>query len=219
MNGRNVWMRWALLVAAAVMLGGVGGCNQNIKKENEALWKENKELHDELAASRQALEAANMDRAKLQQELADAQRSRTETGRGTGFEGLAGEGVDVSRRGSDIIVNVAGDVLFDSGQATLKSSAKAKLSQIASALKNDPSQAIRVEGHTDSDPIRKSKWRDNYQLSEARATAVRDYLASQGIERARMSIVGHGPDSPVASNASRTEKARNRRVEIIVETR
>lgn len=214
-TNRHGWMM-------ALALGGLmlAGCQDKLKSENEALWKENKELHDELASSREALEAANLDRAKLQQEIADAQGRGKGTGEtGTGqFGQLQGGGVDVTEQEGRVTLNVAGDVLFDSGKATLKPTAQAKLRQIAGALNADPSQPIQVEGHTDSDPIRKSKWRDNYELSEARATAVRDFLAQQGVSRARMTITGHGPDRPVASNSSRADKARNRRVEIIVLT-
>lgn len=223
MNRITNRLGWTTMIA--LLLGGLllGGCQNKVKDENEALWKQNKELEDELRSSREALEAANLDRARLQQEMADAQKAKLaqggQTGAGGQFGGLEGEGVEVTEQDGQVTVSVAGDVLFDSGQATLKSTVKAKLRQIAAALNQNSNQRIRVEGHTDSDPIRKSKWRDNYALAEARAAAVRDYLAEQGVSRARMSTIGHGPDQPVASNSSRSGKAQNRRVEIIVVTR
>jgi len=223
MNRIKNRLGWTMALALALAGMSLGGCQNKIKSENEALWKQNKELEDELASAREALEAANRDRARLQQEMADAQRARLSQGSatpgGAQFRGLEGEGVHVTEQDGQVTVSVAGDVLFDSGQATLKSTVKAKLRQIAAALNQNPNQRIRVEGHTDSDPIRKSKWRDNYHLAEARATAVRDYLAEQGVSRSRMTTVGHGPDRPVASNSTRTGKAQNRRVEIIVVTR
>ena len=220
-TNRLPWVLIFTLVATGLMLGG---CQNKTKNENEQLWKQNKELENELASAREALEAANVERARLQQEMADAQRARLAQGgttaRGQGqFGGLEGEGVQVTEREGQVTVSVAGDVLFDPGSATIKSTFKSKLRQIAAALNQNPNQRIRVEGHTDSDPIRKSKWRDNYHLSEARATAVRDYLSENGVARSRMSTVGHGPDQPVASNGSRTGKAQNRRVEIIIVTR
>jgi chemotaxis protein MotB len=223
MTMNNKMIRSSLVVALALCGVGLGGCQNKLRTENEALWKQNKELEDELGSARAALEAANMDRANLQQQLADAQKARLSQGSAgrasQGLEGLEGDGVTVTEQDGQVTVSVAGDVLFDSGSATLKTTAKSKLRQIAAALNQNPTQRIRVEGHSDSDPIRKSKWRDNYHLSEARATAVRDYLSEQGVARSRMATIGHGPDRPVASNTSRTGKAQNRRVEIIVVTR
>lgn len=202
-----------VLVFGSLVLGACG-CNGKTKSENEALWKENKELHDELSTTRAALEAANAERARAQQEAAD----RAATGApasGGSLSDLQGGGVTVTQEGNQTTVSIAGDVLFDSGKATLKSTMQSKLKEMASILNQNPSQRISVEGHSDSDPIKKSGWRDNYHLSEARASAVRDFLANQGVSRARMSILGHGPDKPVAPNTT-AGKAKNRRVEVIV---
>ena len=81
--------------------------------------------------------------------------------------------------------------------------------------KEYPGKQIRVEGHTDADPIRVSKWKSNQELSEARANAVRQYLAQKGVDANSLSIRGFGADKP----KSQTDKALNRRVEIVVITR
>lgn len=203
------------LVFGSLLLGACG-CNGKTKSENEALWKENKELHDELGTTRAALEAANAERARQQQEAADRAASGTPTPSTNSFSGLQGGGVDVTQQGNQTTVSIAGDVLFDSGKATLKSAMQAKLKQLASIVNQNSVQRISVEGHSDSDPIKKSGWRDNYHLSEARASAVRDYLATQGVSRANMSILGHGPDKPVAPNTTSAGKSKNRRVEVVV---
>ncbi len=213
MKGLNRWVM-AMVLASTAMVAG--GCNNKLKSENEALWKENKELHEELKSSREALEAANADRAKLQQHAADAQKGGATGSATSNLEKLEGEGVTVEQGKGQVTVRVAGDVLFDSGKATVKSSFQSKLKQIAAALNQNSNQQIKIEGHTDADPIRKSGWRDNYHLSEQRATAVRDFLATNGVARTRMSILGRGPDQPVAPNTGSANKAKNRRVEIVV---
>jgi flagellar motor protein MotB len=115
-----------------------------------------------------------------------------------------------------VTVRVPGDVLFDPGQATIRSGAKTTLDKVAAALKSQyPGKQIRVEGHTDADPIRVSKWKSNQELSEARAAAVKQYLASKGVEASSLTTHGFGADKP----KSKTDKSLNRRVEIVVVTR
>lgn len=112
-------------------------------------------------------------------------------------------------------VRVPGDVLFDAGKAAVREGAKATLDKVAAALKKDYSgKQIRVEGHTDSDPIRVSRWKSNQELSTARAEAVKKYLVSKGVDASLVSVQGLGSDKPKSN-----DKAQNRRVEIIVVTR
>jgi len=79
------------------------------------------------------------------------------------------------------VITVAGDVLFASGQTSLKPDAKKELDKVASRLKSEfPGHSVRVEGYTDSDPIHKSPYKTNEALSLARAEAVEKYLVEQG---------------------------------------
>ena len=80
-------------------------------------------------------------------------------------------------------------------------------------MKDKPNMRVSVEGHTDS--IGSDAY--NQKLSERRAQAVRDYLVSQGIDAARISVKGWGKAKPVASNKTEAGRAENRRVEIIAE--
>ena len=226
MSAHRIPQTLVLLVLAALTLGG---CNDKLKKENEALYQQNLQLQNELSDSMNDLEACQAERSTLLSQISTLESENaslkselaspppvTATANNAAAN-FGGPGVSVTEDAAKITVRVTGDILFASGQATLQSAAKRTLSRIAGVLNSQyPGNTVRVEGHTDSDPIRKSKWRDNYHLSEARATAVRDYLISKGVSRNRLMIVGHGPDLPVASNSTRTGKAQNRRVEIIV---
>ena len=103
-------------------------------------------------------------------------------------------------------------MFFDPGANTIRPPAKTSLDKVAAALKKDyAGKRVRVEGHTDSDPIKKSKWKSNQELSEARAMSVRDYLVKKGVDAGSITTLGYGADKPKGS-----DKSRNRRVEIVV---
>ena len=110
-----------------------------------------------------------------------------------------------------LIVNMS-DVLFDSGQFTLKPGAKEKLAKISGILISHPGLTLEVDGHTDSvgsDAM-------NFKLSEERADTVRAYLVSQGVQADTMSAHGFGKDKPVATNDTAAGRQLNRSVEIVV---
>ena len=85
------------------------------------------------------------------------------------------------------------------------------LADVATVLiRSYPDHLIRIEGHTDSDPIRKSGHKSNYHLGFERAFAVREYLVSKGVGAERVSLSSYGPSQP------RQSKASSRRVQIVV---
>ncbi len=128
-------------------------------------------------------------------------------------------GADVIRDGNLVIVRMTNS--FRAGSDVLKQDREliSTLSTTASALSSYPGASVSVVGHSDSDPIKrtKNKWRDNDQLSLARAQRVASVLASSGVDSNRISIDGRGAREPlVAPERSRADKARNRRVEIMI---
>jgi outer membrane protein OmpA-like peptidoglycan-associated protein len=110
-----------------------------------------------------------------------------------------------------LIVSLS-DVLFDTGKSTLRPAAREKLAKISGIVLAYPTLRLAIEGHTDSvgsDEL-------NQELSEERAGAVRDYLASQSIPAASMTSQGFGKMQPVASNDTAEGRQQNRRVELVV---
>ena len=110
-------------------------------------------------------------------------------------------------------VTLPGKVLFDSGQANLKSSAQSTLDKIASAIqKQYPGHRVYVDGHTDSDPISasKGKWEDNLDLSAARAMSVTRYLSHHGLSSKQVVPRAYG------ENNAKATKEESRRVESVV---
>ncbi len=200
------------------LVGTLGGCQRGLMDENARYRTQNQELQEELTRTQAALDTYENERNNLLAEIEWLQAAGTAIARAnTGFEGIAG--VEAFQLCGIVTVRVPGDVAFASGKANLNTTSKNILQQIAATINRQYANSrVRIAGHTDSDPIRKTRslWRDNYHLSEARAMAVRDYLASQGIPNARMQVIGKGPDQPVTSNKTRSGKAKNRRVEIAV---
>ena len=128
------------------------------------------------------------------------------------------QGAEVVRDGDTVRIRVTNTSLFDPGKATLKPGATQVLDRVASAIRRDyPGLLVGIEGHTDSDPIRKSNWKDNHELSVERAMAVYEYLKTKsGISADQLFVAGYGSNVPVASNKSAAGKAQNRRVEFVV---
>lgn len=201
------------------------GCQQGPTKDEQiaALTTENQQLRSDLDSLDTALadcdarytavlgerNALSDEVASLQSQLA-SQPTSPAGGSDANIRGDFGD-VEVFRRPGEIVVEVAGDVLFASGKVTLKDDSKRALDQIAqNILRNYPNAQIRIAGHTDSDPIRKSGWKTNERLGAERALAVEEYLAARGLSKDLMYVASFGPAK------ARSSKAESRRVEIII---
>ncbi|MCA9295339.1 MAG: OmpA family protein [Phycisphaerales bacterium] len=208
------------LAAAALVLTG---CSNGLKETNRMLTEENQSLRDQLEERNGALDGSSvevrekdMQIAQLRRELdnaramaANAQQVAVPAPSRTAFDDI--DGVTGSVGAGEVTATVSSDVLFDSGKATLKPSAKKALDEVARVLNSTYStHTIRVAGHTDTDPIKKSGHKSNYHLGFERAYAVRDYLISRGVATDRVYIASFGPIAPMAT------KKDSRRVDIVV---
>ena len=117
-----------------------------------------------------------------------------------------------------LVISVVGDVLFDSGKDQIRTAAYKLLDKIAGVLQDDiPLLNVGIEGHTDNQPIKYSKWKSNWELSSARALSVLHYLVDKkDISPARVSANGYGEHQPVALNDTVENRQQNRRVEIVI---
>jgi outer membrane protein OmpA-like peptidoglycan-associated protein len=124
----------------------------------------------------------------------------------------AGTGVEVTRQGDELLLNMPSGITFDFNSSAVKPQFRTTLDQVAQTLSSYNQTYIDVYGHTDAvgtDAV-------NQRLSEQRAEAVAAYLSGRGVARARMGTQGFGETRPVASNDTETGRAENRRVEIKV---
>ena len=207
-----------LVLISLVSISLLPGCT-NWKKKYEALNVEHQNalglLERERAEKGQLANQLTQDQQtieELQRQITERYQSPAEA---TGF----GEGYDVAFDPSagTITVTLPNAILFSSGKATLKKATNVELDHIKSVLQNKyPGKQIDVVGHTDSDPIKKSPWKDNWELSAQRALSVVRYLLNRGIGKDEIRAVGCGASQPIASNATTSGKAKNRRVEIVV---
>jgi chemotaxis protein MotB len=111
---------------------------------------------------------------------------------------------------------LTGDLLFQTGHATLSKEAVDSLQKIAEAISNSKHQ-IHIEGHTDNVPILSGRYANNWELSMARANAVATFLIDDmGMDPSQFVISGYASYKPVAPNSNSVNMAKNRRVEIVV---
>jgi len=124
--------------------------------------------------------------------------------------------IEVKRSERGIIMVFGARALFDLGQAVLKPEARLLLERLAKVIKQ-MDRPISVEGHTDNIPLRPGgRFATNWDLSLARALAVRDFLVeSQGVDPRRIRVAALGDTKPVGDNSTPEGQARNRRIEVV----
>lgn len=184
---RNLVEDKTSLASSKIALAESGGRTAQAAVERDATIKEL-----ELARERQA-------RAAAEAQLADSRKQVEQYAR-----------VQDMARGT--VITLSGGVLFKTGKAELQPEAQDQLSKVAAYLKGSQ-RPVTIEGYTDSHGSAKK----NQALSEQRAQAVSDFLTSQGVPADRVQVVGKGEASPVASNATASGRAQNRRVEIVLQ--
>jgi chemotaxis protein MotB len=216
--------KFALLTIVMISFGLLSGCT-NYKKKYNALNVEHQNLKGLYDNCKTTLDSSASEKENLAARLAEGEQTIEDlrkqmeekgqtSGQATGFDGYQ---VDMDAAAGTITVTLPNAILFDSGKDVLKSSAKKNLNEIVSVLNEKYSgRLLDIVGHTDSDPIKKSKWEDNWQLSTERALTVLRELVQNGIPENQVRAVGCGSSIPVADNSSASGKAKNRRVELVV---
>ncbi len=113
------------------------------------------------------------------------------------------------------VITLRGDGLFDAGSASLSDNREAIMKRIAQALVQVPGN-VMITGHTDNQPIRSMRFPSNWHLSQERADTVRDLLQSNGVAKERLRSEGRADGEPVVDNTTPSNRAVNRRVEVIL---
>jgi outer membrane protein OmpA-like peptidoglycan-associated protein len=162
--------------------------------ERQAVLTEARQLEAERNAQQARAATAQAQSAEeraqsLERELADLKGKKTDRG----------------------VVVTLGDVLFDTGKATLKPGAYSTIDRLATVLKEDTTRKVLIEGHTDN--VGSDEY--NQELSERRAQAVQAALFERGVDASQISTIGKGETTPVASNDSPAGRQQNRRVELV----
>jgi chemotaxis protein MotB len=124
------------------------------------------------------------------------------------------QGVTVERRSQFIVITFPEQILFDSGQAQMKTAVGPTLGKVAVFIINHPDLSVEVQGHTDDRPIRSQRYPSNWELSADRAIQIAKTLVELGANPQQIAAKGFGEYHPIVPNISDTDRLKNRRVEI-----
>lgn len=191
-----------------LLVASVFGCGDQLKQCQQDLAS----AQDRLKELQDAKDEADRQRMVAQDELAALRAERDKLKADLAKAAKPAPGWDSVPGGA--MISIEGDVLFDSGKADLRKEGAPTLDQIADTIrKKFPNQDIYVFGHTDNEPIAKSGWKDNYELSCQRALTVLRYLRTVGV-RNNLAACGWGETRPIQSNDTKEGMQANRRVQI-----
>jgi len=189
------------------------GCARGMRKhESELQFRDNKIIELE---STNANLLNQVDRIK-HREKNEANRIKTIAG-----NSLVGTGIVVNVRDNDVVsLTLPSSSYFSVGNVKLKQEAKSNLKRISQLLKKQFfNKGVRIEGHTDNEPVKraKGKYKTNWELSAARAISVLYYLTDEcGLSPENIYIAGFGEHRPIADNKTKSGRNQNRRVEIVI---
>jgi outer membrane protein OmpA-like peptidoglycan-associated protein len=185
-----------------------------LEAQKSALQKQQADAAQAAAlAQQQALQAEN-EKTRLQAEEAERGRQKAEADKAQLRARLLQQlnAILITRDTARGLVATMPDVLFETNSFTLRPRARESLAKFAGILLAYPELRLEVDGHTDSTGSDEY----NQQLSEKRATSVRDYLVQQGVPISAVAVMGFGKTKPIASNATASGRQQNRRVELVV---
>jgi len=154
--------------------------------------------------------------SKLKNDMSELERAKAELEKRLQDE-INNKQVKVEMQGKGLVITFVSEVLFDSGKAKLRKDSYSKLDKVAGVLNTTVADLnVGIEGHTDNQPIKKSGWKSNWELSTARALSVLHYLSNKSVSEPRLAAIGYGEYKPVASNDTKEGRQKNRRVEIVI---
>ncbi|MDD1748513.1 MAG: OmpA family protein, partial [Methanothrix sp.] len=190
----------------------------DLQQQKASLEQQKADLDKAIAEQTKQVEAAEKEKASLMQANQQSKQQYQELLQGLSKEVEKGQ-LQVRQYKNMLAVDLAEQIFFDSGRATLKPGGKEVLKKVGETLKGYDNKIIRVVGHTDNVPVAKSlqaTFPTNWELSVARATNVVRYLQEVGIPPERMIPAGRGEYEPVAENTTPEGRQKNRRIEIML---
>jgi chemotaxis protein MotB len=214
-------------------LAATQASTRDLQAKLDAATAENEQLRKELTRLGKNADALLSEKGTLSSALADAKARLDELRRAQDaaearakqfkqlvvkFQRMIDAGqLKVALRNGHMVIQLANDVLFDSGRTDLKPAGQEAIKQVAVVLKTIPDRRFQVAGHTDNIPIQTSLFPSNWELSTRRAVEVARFLVAQGLRPEALSAAGYGEFDPVAANDTPQNRQRNRRIEITLE--
>jgi flagellar motor protein MotB len=208
-----------LAVVSGLAFAAVGCAGVNWQAKHDEVAREREDLQRRNTALEGQLAASDARTAAMEREISQRRAAPKAGAHETDMDvpaGLRDKGIRMSQRGSDTVLDLPSDVFFGSGSATLSKEGTKVLAQVVDVVKKHaaPGSLIRVEGHADSDPIRrtKSKYHCNWELSFERAHAVVHFMIDKGMDPKQLACDCYGEYQPQDAK----NKSKNRRVEIVI---
>jgi len=223
----------AVALASALLMTGCANKMKQLRNQNESLEQRLADKDQQLSIMQKKLDALDRNKGTLESRIAELEKEKTgitqvldtTTAQKSELEkqreeleallkDLSGIKVKQGAEGNYIVMD--NKILFAPGKIAIGAEGKEALKAVADYLKKYPGQIIRIDGHTDSDPIKRSGWKSNHQLAAMRAHAVFSELKALKVNPRRMYIVGFGPIKPEVEEKTDEDKQQNRRVEILM---
>ncbi len=200
-------IKFAVIMFLAVFT--MAGCASSPKKAkgNDGLEIENQNLRAQIAALEEQKTKEISDLEKARRELEESLKKEI---------GDYKAKLEMTERG--LVITFLSEVFFDSGKDMIREDGKGSILKVAEVLNRDvPDSNVAIEGHTDTQPIKYSGWKTNWELSSARALSVLHYLVDEcKVVPTRLSANAYGEFRPVAANDTKDNMQKNRRVEIVI---
>lgn len=206
-------------------LAGEQNKNKKLTEENQAFEARVAELESELASLNDQIEDLAKKQGLTAKELADLRADKAKREKElqvykdlfAELKALVDAGtIEVVFRKGRMTVKLSNAILFDSGKSRLREEGKAAVAQIVPALAKVGDREFLVAGHTDNVPIRTARYKNNWELSTARAVSMVTEMIEDGYPGTRIGAAGFGEFDPIASNDTDEGKEQNRRIEIIL---
>lgn len=233
LENQKVWLNQEQ-VALQTRIGLLAQQKEALEQQQAELERQQAELRQQVQALEQQkaelLEANRRSRAELEDQIAQLEQQKQQLLASSQAseaqydalvrnltEELEQGQLQVRRYQNMLTVDVAEQLFFDSGEASLKASGKEVLKKVGESLRGYEDKVIRVIGHTDNVPISKAHQKvfpSNWELSVARATTVVRYLQELGIPPERLVASGRAEYAPIADNETPEGRRKNRRIEI-----
>ena len=213
-------------------LVNLGFDKEDLAKKHKAAQESIKAISESLGAAEKKLASAKTElesvladlsaNKKLVEEMKQKQaqaQKRVETLKGmlAKFKSLIEAGkLKVKIRKGKMVIEMPSAILFTSGKASLSEDGELTLTMVAEVLASIKDREFQVAGHTDNAPKKKMKFKDNWELSAARALTVVRFLQENAVSAASLSASGYSEFQPVAANDTEESMAQNRRIEVTI---
>jgi chemotaxis protein MotB len=180
-------------------------------KSAKTLEQQNAELMKNLSASKEELDQLRTLRAEQDKRIAAIEDIQKQ------FAKMIDTGaLKVTARRGALSLSLPAEVLFPSGVAELSKDGEIKVLEVGLTLKRFPDRRFLVVGHSDNQPLKSSVYKDNWELSTARALTVTRFLVQAGMNTKNILPAGAGEHDPLIERATAKDLARNRRIEILL---